>query len=436
MTEAPATGETPQGESPSPSAPAGGRRRWPWVALGAAVFVCAALLALRGRSPGHGSTAPVSGASLRPVPVAAAAVKREDVPVYLEGLGSVVAYKTVAVKPQVDGRLEQVLFREGQAVRRGDVLAQIDPRPFRIQLQQAQGALARDEAQLENARLNVQRDRELVAQKLIAPQQLDTDVATAGQFEGAVRIDRSAIATARLNLDYARIKSPIDGVTGIRQVDPGNVVHAADPNGIVVITQVDPIAVVFTLPQDELTAVATALASGPVAVDAFSGDGSTLLGSGRLELIDNQINQSTSTIRLKAILPNPRRLLWPNQFVNARLHLATRRGALVVPAQAVQRGPGGAFVYVIGPDMTASPRPVRVEATQGALAIVASGVAEGERVVAEGQNLLKPGSRVAVREPASGSGPRSGRGSGSAAGPDARAGDAPAPGRSGGGPGR
>jgi multidrug efflux system membrane fusion protein len=426
MTEASATQDVPPGENPSPRAPARGRRRWLWAGLGAAALAAAALLALRGRPSGRGSPAPSAEAGQRPVPVAAAVVKREDVPVFLEGLGSVVAYRTVTVKAQVDGRLDQVFFREGQAVRRGDVLAQIDPRPFQIQLQQAQGALARDEAQLENARRNVERDRQLVAQKLIAPQQLDTDVAAAGQFEGAVRVDRAAIATARLNLDYARITSPIDGVTGIRQVDPGNVVRAADQNGIVVITQVDPIAVVFTLPQDEITAVASALASGPLAVDAFSRDGSRLLGSGRLELIDNQINQSTSTIRLKAILPNPSRLLWPNQFVNVRLHLAARRGALVVPAQAVQRGPGGDLVYVIGPDMTASPRPIRVEATQGPLAIVASGVAEGERVVAEGQNLLKPGSRVAVREPpAAAPGSRSGQGSGPATG---------APG--GGGPGR
>ncbi len=333
----------------------------------------------------------------RAIPVAVATAARRDVPIFLEGLGTVVANKTVTVRPQVDGRLEAVLFREGQAVRRGDVLAQIDPRAFQAQLHQAEGALARDRAQLQNARLNVERDRQLVAQSLIAQQQLDTDLAAQGQLEGAVRMDQAAIETARLNVEYSRITSPIDGVTGIRVVDPGNVVRQTDQNGIVVVTQLDPIAVLFTLPQDELGPVAEALAGGRLALDAYSRDGSTLLGTGELALIDNQINQATATIRLKALLPNPRRVLWPNQFVNARLHLRTRKGALVVPTLAVQRGPSGPYVYVVGRDDTVALRPVVLEATQGDLAVVAKGVEEGERVVVEGQNQLRPGARVVVR---------------------------------------
>lgn len=390
--------------SPEPGrSPGGGRPRLARrIAIAVAVVALAGgALALRGRIRGGGAAAGRSPApqQARPVPVAVASVSRRDVPIFLEGLGNVTAFKTVAVKSQVDGRLDRVLFREGQAVRQGQVLAQIDPRQFQIQLRQAEGALARDEAQLQNAQINVARDRTLVAGKLIAQQQLDTDVAAAGQLEGAVQIDKAAVQAARLNLEYARITAPLDGVTGIRLVDPGNVVHAADPNGIVVITQLDPIAVLFTLPQDQLTPVSEQLARGSMTVDAYSRDGSTLLGSGRLELVDNQINQATSTIRLKAIVPNPRHRLWPNQFVNARLHLTTRSGALVVPATALQRGPAGPFVYVVGSDMTVSPRPVEVEATQGELALIAKGLQEDERVVVDGQNQLRPGSRVAVRGP-------------------------------------
>jgi multidrug efflux system membrane fusion protein len=210
-------------------------------------------------------------------------------------------------------------------------------------------------------------------------------------------MDRAAIETARLNISYARITSPIDGVTGIRLVDPGNVVHPADANGIVVVTQLDPIAVIFTLPQDQLGPIAEQLSRGPLPVEAYSRDGSTLLGSGQLALIDNQINPQTSTIRLKAMMPNPKRVLWPNAFVNVRLRLETRTGALVVPAAAVQRGPNGTFVWVVGRDDTATQRPVAIETTQGEIALVAKGVTEGERVVVEGQNQLRPGAKVSVR---------------------------------------
>lgn len=403
MSDVPAKPVDPHEQGPPAPSPApartSSRRRLAMALAVVAVILVAAVVVLRSRHAGSGVPPGRSpDAQARPVPVAAAAVARRDVPIFLDGLGNVTAFKTVTVKSQVDGRLDQVLFREGQVVRRGQVIAQIDPRPFQIQLRQAQGALARDQAQLKNARLTVERDRQLVAQRLIAQQQLDADVALAGQLEGAVQIDQAAIETARLNLDYARITAPIDGVTGIRLVDPGNVVHASDASGIVVITQLDPIAVLFTLPQDQLTPVSEQLTRGQLPVDAYSRDGSTLLGSGQLALIDNQINQATSTIRLKAIVPNPRRLLWPNQFVNVRLRLTTHTGALVMPATAIQRGPAGTFVYVIGSDMTAAPRPVEIASMQGDIAIVSRGVQEGERVVVDGQNQLMPGSRVVARE--------------------------------------
>lgn len=380
------------------------RGRWALAIVVVALIVAGAVWVARGRgaqgTKGGASSGAAAGApAQRPVPVAVAEVARRDVPVLLEGLGNVVAYQTVTVKSQVDGRLDKVLFREGQVVRKGDVLAQIDPRPFQAQLKQAEGALARDDAQLKSARLDLARYRSLAAEKLIPQQQADQQIAVVGQLEGAVRIDEAAIATARLNLDYARITSPLDGVTGIRVVDSGNVVHASDQNGLVVVTQLDPIAVIFTLPQDELTPIATAKAGGPLPVDVYARDDVTLLGHGQLEVIDNQINQATSTVRLKAVVPNPKRLLWPNQFVNARLRLATRHDALVLPAPAVQRGPSGTFVYVVGQDLTVTPRALEVEATVADLVVVGKGVAEGERVVVEGQSQLRAGAKVAPREP-------------------------------------
>jgi multidrug efflux system membrane fusion protein len=380
------------------------RRRWWWV-LGLALALAAVVAVLRlrhgGAAPPREGGRPAAGAgpgAARPVPVQLATVTRHDVPIYLEGLGSVVANRTVTVRTQVDGRLQEVRFREGQEVKKGDVLAQIDPRPFQAQLDQAQGALQRDEAQLRVAKLNVTRDRQLVGQNLIAQQQLDTDDALAGQLEGAVGIDRAAIESARLELDYARIVSPVDGVTGILAVDPGNIVHATDANGIVVVTQLDPVGVVFSLPQDDLARVTTQLARGPLPVEALSRDGALKLGEGTLQVVDNQINQGTATLRLKASLPNPRRLLWPNQFVNVRMQLEVARGAVVVPVAAVQRGPAGTFAWVVGSDHLAVQRAVQLERTLGDQALVASGLQPGEEVVVEGQGQLRPGATVAPRE--------------------------------------
>ncbi|HTO98836.1 MAG TPA: efflux RND transporter periplasmic adaptor subunit [Myxococcales bacterium] len=350
-------------------------------------------------------------AAARAIPVVAAPVQRRDVPIYLDGLGNVAAFYTVTVRTQVDGRLDQVLFREGQLVKKGELLARIDPRPFQNQLAQAQGALERDRAQLTGARLNLKRYQQLAEKKLNPQQAADDQLALVGQLEGAVAVDQAAIASAKLNLDYANIRSPIDGVTGVRVVDPGNVVHAADANGLVVITQLDPITVLFSLSQDELPRVMQELQRGSIAVEAWSRDGAQKLADGQLALVDNQINAATATLRLKAVFPNPQRLLWPNQFVKARLLLTTRKDALVVPATVPQRGPEGTFAYVIQSDQTVQPRNIEVEHTEGDLAVVGKGLNEGEQVVVDGQNQLRAGSKVAARQAGQpGRAPREGEG--------------------------
>ncbi|HVT06411.1 MAG TPA: efflux RND transporter periplasmic adaptor subunit [Polyangia bacterium] len=333
----------------------------------------------------------------RAVPVLLADAATRDVPLYLEGLGTVTAYKTVNVRTQVDGRLDKVTFREGQAVKKGEVLAEVDPRPFQIQLHQGEAALTRDEAQLDGAKANLARYEAVGGQHLLPQQQIDDQRALVAQLTGTVMADQATIENAKLQLDYAKIKSPIDGVTGVRLVDPGNIVHATDANGIVVVTQMQPIAVLFTLPQDDLPEVAKQQRAGaPLQVQAYNRDGSQALGTGQLELIDNQINQGTATMRLKAIFPNTDGALWPNQFVKARLRLAVRKGALVIPAVAVQRGPQGAFVYVASGDK-AEVRAVTVERIEGEDALIAKGLQPGEKVVREGQAQLRPGAKLAVR---------------------------------------
>ena len=337
-------------------------------------------------------------AAARAIPVVAAPVQRRDVPIYLDGLGNVAAFYTVTVRSQVDGRLDKVLFREGQQVRKGELLAQIDPRPFQNQLRQAEGALVRDRAQLTAAKVNLDRYRQLAAKKLIPQQQADDQAALVGQLEGTVAVDEAAIASAKLNLEYSSIRSPIDGVTGVRIVDPGNLVHSSDTNGLVVLTQLDPISVVFSLPQDDLARVMQEIQQGVLTVESWSRDGAQKLATGQLTLVDNQINANTATMRLKAVFPNPQKLLWPNQFVKSRLLLTTRKDALVVPATVPQRGPDGLFAYVIQPDQTVQPRNIEVEHTEGDLVIVAKGLQEGEQVVVDGQNQLRAGAKVMPRQ--------------------------------------
>jgi multidrug efflux system membrane fusion protein len=370
------------------------------------------------------TAASASATADRVVPVVAVPVAQRDMPIYLDGIGNVVATATVTVHTQVDGRIDRIAFREGQEVKKGDLLAQIDPRPFQAQLAQAQAALARDQAQLDGAVKNLQRYTELRQSGLSSQQQLDDQTALVAQLKGTVAADQAAISTARLNLDYSHITSPIEGVTGIRLIDQGNLAHVSDPSGIVVLTTLDPIAVVFTLPQDNLPAIAKEQAQGPVAVEALSRDGVTKLATGQLLLIDNQIQAATATIRLKAIFPNPQRLLWPNAFVKTRLLLSVRKDALVIPAAVVQQGPSGTFAYVVGPDDKASVRPIVVDVTEGESTIVASGLKAGEQVVLDGQSQLKPGAKVAARPPDAPLAPKDGA---AAAGKDGSPGK-PAPG--------
>lgn len=356
------------------------------------------LVRARSRAAAGAASAAASAMQNRVVPVLTAEVVARDVPLWREGLGSVAAFYTVTVKTQVDGRIDRVAFTEGQRVRKGDLLVQIDPRPFAIQLASAEAALAGAQANEKNARVNADRYKTLSQQNLIAVQQYTDQQSTVDQLGAQVQADQAQIGAAKLNLDYAHITSPIDGVTGVRLVDPGNVVHASDTGGLVVVTQLDPIAVFFTLPEDDLPAIAEARLSGPpLAVDALSRDGDKPLGRGQLTVIDNEINQATATIRLKAIFDNPRQSLWPNQFVKARLTLSTRKNALTVPAAVVQHGPNGTFAYVVGAGLTAEMRPVVVDTIQGDVAIIKSGLSAGERVVLDGQPQLRPGARVSPR---------------------------------------
>jgi multidrug efflux system membrane fusion protein len=388
--------------------------RSPWtrvILIGALVVVIAGtalMLHERSKKAAAQAAAQAKQAADRAIPVLTSEVARRDVSIWREGLGNVSAFYTVTVKTQVDGRMDKVFFNEGQHVKKGDELFQIDPRPFQIQLLSAQAALERDQSTLKNSQLNLDRYKTLSTQNLIPQQQYTDQVALVAQSDGQVKSDQAAIDSAKLNLDYARIISPIDGVVGIRMVDPGNVVHAADTTGLVVVTQLDPIAVFFTLPQDDLPAISKAQAGGHVTltVDAYARDGETLLGVGTLSVIDNQINQATATLRLKAIFPNPQYQLWPNQFVKTRLHLTTRTNATVVPASAVQHGPQGTFVYVASPDATADARPVEVALTQGEISIVSKGVNPGEQVIVEGQAQLRPHAKIAPK-PAPGASARS-----------------------------
>ncbi|HEX3501070.1 MAG TPA: efflux RND transporter periplasmic adaptor subunit [Stellaceae bacterium] len=329
------------------------------------------------------------------IPVVAGEVAQRDVPIYLSGLGSVVAFNTATVKPQVDGKLIQVNFQEGQDVKAGDVLALIDSRPFEATLRQMEANQKRDQAQLVNARADLARYRDLSRRDFASRQSVDTQQAQVGQLEATVASDQAQIDNARVNLDYTTIRAPFDGRTGIRLVDAGNVVHATDTTGIVIVTQVQPISVVFTLPADSLPAVSRAAAAGPLPVLAFSRDNQTKLGEGTLAVIDNVIDATTGTIKIKATFANSERALWPGQFVNARLLLDTRRNGVAVPAAVVQRGPQGTYAFVVKPDQTVEMRPITVEQVQDGAALIAEGLKPGERVVVDGQYRLQPGSKVA-----------------------------------------
>jgi membrane fusion protein, multidrug efflux system len=332
------------------------------------------------------------------VPVLAVAAKKASFNVYITGLGSVTPVNTVTVRTRVDGQLMEVIFREGQIVTSGDLLAKIDPRPFEVQLTQADGQMARDQAQLKNAQLDLQRFRVLWEQDSIPKQQLDTQEALVRQFEGAVKTDQGQIDSAKLQLVYCNITSPISGRIGLRLVDPGNIVHASDVNGLVVITQLQPITVIFPIPEDSLPQVLARLKTGErLPVEAYDREMKQKLAAGSLLTVDNQIDPTTGTVRLKAIFPNEKHELFPNQFVNARLLVDVRRQATVIPSPALQRGPQGTFVYVVKADRTATVRPITVAEIQGGDASIQTGLSPGELVVVDGADRLREGMGVELR---------------------------------------
>ncbi|HEY6009572.1 MAG TPA: MdtA/MuxA family multidrug efflux RND transporter periplasmic adaptor subunit [Geobacteraceae bacterium] len=401
--------ETTLGRGAEPKPPKNTRRRWwPWLLLACILVLVAGIYAFVGR-PGQPaakrSAAQGPTAAPRSVPVVATAARKSDVGVYLNGLGTVTPLNTVIVKSRVDGQLMRVLFREGEVVRNGQLLAEIDPRPFQVQLTQAEGQMARDQAQLRNARLDLERFQQLARQDSIARQQVDSQEALVRQLEGALKVDQGLIDSARLQLVYARITAPLGGRIGLRQVDPGNIVHAADANGLVVITQLQPIAVIFPIPEDSLQQVLTRLKSGArMQVEAYDREQKQKLATGTLLTVDNQIDPATGTVKFKAVFPNKANELFPNQFVNARLLVEMKRDAVVVPASAIQRGPQGTFVYVVK-DKSVAVRPVTLGVTQDGGASVSAGLEPGEIVVADGAERLREGSKVEVKEPNGQGGP-------------------------------
>jgi len=406
--------QAPEAVPPLPpepeEAPEGPRRRpWlRWVLILGFLVVAVYLFAHRpkaGEPKGKGAAAGGQGPQ-RPVPVAVATAAAKDVGVYLTGLGNVAPLNTVTVRSRVDGQLLRIAFQEGQMVRGGQLLAELDPRPFQVQLLQAQGQRAKDEAALHNAEVDLQRYQILYAQDSIAKQQLDTQAATVAQVRATIQSDQAAIESAKLNLTYSRITAPTGGRVGLRQVDVGNIVHASDQNGIVVITQLQPINVLFTIPADHLPQVLPQVRSGKsLTVEAWDRELKHKLATGRLLAVDNQIDPATGTVRLKALFDNGDEALFPDQFVNARLLVQTLQKAVTVPPATIQRSPQATYVYFVKPDHTVENRNVVVQLTEGDDVVIQSGLAAGDTVVVDGVDKLRPGMKVEVAKPGSG-GPR------------------------------
>src|SRR5438132_4336599 len=388
--------ELNHGNSAAPAVVQRNRRFWRRLLGAFVVFLVGIALLVhflaKKNKPAHASGPP-------PMPVVTATAKTGDLPIYLNAIGSATALNSVTLRTRVDGQLFNIAVREGQMVNMGELIAEIDPRPFQVQLLQAQGQKERDEAILANAKVDLERYRVLYAQNAVPRQQFDTQASTVNQYEAIVKADEGAIENARLQLTYAHITSPIRGRIGLRLVDPGNIVHASDQNGLAVITQLQPIAVIFTLPEDSLPAVNGRMRSGAtLQVKALSRGDGTEVASGSLLSIYNQIDQTTGTFRLKAVFDNKDRALWPNQFVNARLLIDVKKNATIIPVAAVQRGDQGTFVYRVKPsDNTAEVVPVTLGVTEGILASIQNGISPNDLVVTDGQDRLRAGVRVEPR---------------------------------------
>jgi multidrug efflux system membrane fusion protein len=355
--------------------------------------LCLALLGCSTSDPKQKAQA----AGQRPVSVAISPVTQQDMPVYLVGLGSVTAFNTANIKSRVDGQIMQVNFKEGQNVKKGELLIVIDPRPYQVQLEQSEAQLFKDQASLRDAKLNLDRYTSLIPSGSIAQQQVDTQKATVDQLDGQVKTDQAQIDNAKLQITYCHITAPFDGRVGLRQVDPGNIIHASDTNPMLILTQLQPIAVIFTLPEDQLPSVAQHMNNNTLQVDAYNRDDQTKLATGKLLTIDNQIDQTTGTAKLKAVFDNKDNKLWPNQFVNTSLLLETKKNATVLPTAAILRGPQGTFVYIVKPDKTVEDRGVTIALTQGNTTAISSGVNPGDTVVTDGQDKLQRGSPITPR---------------------------------------
>ena len=385
------------------------KRWWLWLLIIVCIVVAAYKIFLLPSLTTGGMRAKARSDANRPLPVTAVAAQKADIGVFLNALGTVTPVYTVTVRSQVGGQLVRVHFKEGQIVKQGELVAEIDPRPFQIQLMQAEGQLARDEALLKNAESDLVRYKQLLAQDSIAEQQVTTQESLVQQYRGAIKTDRGQIANANLQITFSRIIAPVSGRIGLRQVDPGNMVQTGDTNGLAVITQLQPITVVFSVPQDNLPAVLKRLRTKEILpVYAYSQDGKTLLATGKLHAVDNQIDTTTGTVKMKALFENKDNGLFPNQFVNVRMKVDTVKDATVMPTAAIQRGSIGTFVYVVKADKSVTVRPVQLGPTEGENVAISNGLTSGEFVVLVGGDKLREGTKVEL----AGSGPAGSPGQG------------------------